>query len=344
MDWYSIKLIDDRLSLVDQRVIPKKIEYYSCRTYQDVIFAIKDMVVRGAPAIGIAGAYGYYLGFLALGQEKDFMEKMMCCEKELIGARPTAVNLEWAVLRMKAVLLAHQKDGFETIKKRLKIEGDAIHQEDILMNIKMGEIGSGIVPENANILTHCNTGALATGGYGTALGVIKKAFELGKVNHVYADETRPRLQGGRLTAFELVQAGIPSTLTPDLGAAVLMRDGLVDLIIVGADRIALNGDTANKIGTYGLSVLAKTFNIPFYIAAPTSTIDYTIETGAEIEIEYRDKREVTQIEGIQIAPEEIAVFNPSFDVTPHENITGIITEKGIFTQPFKKTILEGGQG
>ena len=197
MAWYSIKLIGNTLSLIDQRNIPKTIEYFSCKNYKDVIYAIKDMVVRGAPAIGIAAAYGYYLGFLELKST----EAMAKCEKELIAARPTAVNLEWAVLRMKSILLKYQNETFEEISDALRKESEAIHDEDIEMNKKMAVIGSAIVPEEATILTHCNTGALATGGYGTALGVIKKAYELGKVKHVYADETRPRLQGGRLTAF-----------------------------------------------------------------------------------------------------------------------------------------------
>lgn len=338
----TIEFKEDVLFLIDQRKLPINYEIFECRTYEDVYFAIKDMVVRGAPAIGATAAYGAVLAakeFLDNSKE-DFLANMDKALGRLNQSRPTAVNLMWAIDRMRKVIEENKDLMLEDIYTRLKDEADRIFKEDIETNKKIGKIGNQIVGNKATILTHCNTGALATAGFGTALGVVREAFYSGKDIFVYADETRPRLQGGRLTAWELVQEGIPSKLIADSVAATLIRDKKVDLILVGADRIALNGDTANKIGTFMLSVLAKEYDVPFYVVAPTSTIDFSIESGDEIVIEERDAKEVTHIETIRIAPEGIEVYNPAFDVTPHGNIRGIITEKGIIRPPFKENIIK----
>ncbi|WP_025640731.1 S-methyl-5-thioribose-1-phosphate isomerase [Schnuerera ultunensis] len=338
----TIEFKEDILYLIDQRKLPLSYEIFECRTYRDVDFAITDMVVRGAPAIGATAAYGVVLAareFLKEDKEK-FLANMKEAMELLNRSRPTAVNLMWAIKRMKDLIEENKDLPVNEIYKKIKEEADTILKEDIETNKKMAKYGNQIVGKKATILTHCNTGALATAGFGTALGVVREAFYSGKDILVYADETRPRLQGGRLTAWELVQEGIPSKLIADSVAATLIRDGKIDLILVGADRIALNGDTANKIGTFMLSVLAKEYIVPFYIVAPTTTIDFDIETGKEIEIEERGSEEVTHIENIRIAPEGIDVYNPAFDVTPNENITGIITEKGIVKPPFKENILK----
>ena len=320
----TIEYKDDKLFLIDQRKLPVINEMFLCASYKDVEFAIRDMVVRGAPAIGATAAYGVVLA------AKEFINQ----------ARPTAVNLMWAIKRMKNIL--NHNDDLDTVHiyDMLKKEADIILSEDIEINKQMAKHGNEIVPKNTTILTHCNTGALATAGYGTALGVIREAHYSGKDIFVYADETRPRLQGGRLTAWELKQENIPSKLIADSVAATLIRDKKIDLILVGADRIALNGDTANKIGTFMLSVVAKVYGVPFYVVAPTSTIDFDMETGEEIDIEERSSEEVTHIRGNRVAPENIEVYNPAFDVTPSENITGIITEKGVVVAPFKDNILK----
>jgi methylthioribose-1-phosphate isomerase len=341
-DIKTIEFRDGVLYLIDQRKLPISYEFFECRTYQDVDFAIKDMVVRGAPAIGAAAAYGVVLAaqqFLKEGKE-SFLKNMENAFSILSKSRPTAVNLTWAIERMRGVLEKVRDSAVEDIYKALKEEADKIYFEDLETNKKMAKIGNEVIKQNAVILTHCNTGALATVGYGTALGVIREAHYSGKNIFVYADETRPRLQGAKLTAWELVQEGIPAKLIADSVAATLIRDGKIDIILVGADRIALNGDTANKIGTFMLSVVAKVYNVPFYVVAPTSTIDFNIETGSEIVIEERSPDEVTHINGVRIAPEGIEVYNPAFDVTPHENITGIITEKGIIRPPFRENILK----
>ncbi|CCQ94548.1 Methylthioribose-1-phosphate isomerase [[Clostridium] ultunense Esp] len=338
----TIEFKEDILYLIDQRKLPLSYEIFECRTYRDVDFAITDMVVRGAPAIGATAAYGVVLAareFLKEDKEK-FLANMKEAMELLNRSRPTAVNLMWAIKKMKDLIEENKDLPVNEIYKKIKEEADTILKEDIETNKKMAKYGNQIVGKKATILTHCNTGALATAGFGTALGVVREAFYSGKDILVYADETRPRLQGGRLTAWELVQEGIPSKLIADSVAATLIRDGKIDLILVGADRIALNGDTANKIGTFMLSVLAKEYIVPFYIVAPTTTIDFDIETGKEIEIEERGSEEVTHIENIRIAPEGIDVYNPAFDVTPNENITGIITEKGIVKPPFKENILK----
>lgn len=338
----TIEFKDGVLYLIDQRKLPNSYEIFECRTYKDVNFAIKDMVVRGAPAIGAAAAYGVVLAAKEfINEEKEsFFKKMEEALEILSKSRPTAVNLMWAINRMKKVIENNKELELQDIYELLKKEADNIYYEDIETNKKMAKFGNEIIKENAVILTHCNTGALATVGYGTALGVIREAHYSGKNIFVYADETRPRLQGAKLTAWELVQEGIPAKLIADSVAATLIRDGKIDVILVGADRIALNGDTANKIGTFMLSAIAKIYHVPFYVVAPTSTIDFNIETGKEIVIEERSPEEVTHINGVRIAPEGIEVYNPAFDVTPHENITGIITEKGIIRPPFRENILK----
>ena len=336
----SLEFKNDELYLIDQRVLPQKYEKFICKNYKDVEFAISDMVVRGAPAIDVTVAYGVVLAaleFIELPIKQFLVQMNKACEI-INRSRPTAVNLMWAIKRIRKFL--KESDTPEIILQNLKAEADKIADEDVKTNKKMGQFGNSLVPQKATILTHCNTGALATVEYGTALGVVRAAFEDEKDIFVYADETRPKLQGARLTAWELVQEGIPAKLIVDNAAATLIRDGKIDLILVGADRIASNGDSANKIGTFMLSVIAKVYNVPFYIVAPTTTIDFEIETGNQIEIEERSKEEITQINGIQIAPENIEVYNPAFDVTPNENITAIITEKGIIKKPFKANILK----
>lgn len=338
----TIEFKDDILYLIDQRKLPTQYEIFQCRDYRDVDFAIKDMVVRGAPAIGATAAYGVVLAAKEfVNEDKDsFLKNVQKAMDILNKSRPTAVNLMWAIQRMKDIIEENRELKVEKIYEKIREEADIIYTEDVETNKKMANYGNEVIKKGDTILTHCNAGALATVGYGTALGVIREAHYSGKDIFVYADETRPRLQGGKLTAWELVQEGIPAKLIADNVAATLIRDGKIDLIIVGADRIANNGDTANKIGTFMLSVVAKVYNVPFYIAAPTSTIDFQIDSGDEIVIEERSPKEVTHIDGIRIAPEGIGVYNPAFDVTPHENITGIITEKGIIKPPYKENILK----
>lgn len=337
----AVEFTDGKLNLIDQRKLPNIYEIFTCKNYLDVDSAIKDMVVRGAPAIGVAAAYGILLAANEFKNEEKakFIEKLQIACDVIISSRPTAVNLMWAVKRMRNLIKENKSESVQTICNIIEAEANKMAHEDMITNKKMAENGNAIVPQNATILTHCNTGALATVGYGTALGVVREAHYTGKNIFVYADETRPRLQGAKLTAWELVQEKIPAKLIPDSVAATLIRDGKIDLILVGADRIASNGDTANKIGTFMLSVIAKVYNVPFYIVAPTSTIDFEIECGKYIEIEERSSEEVTHVGGIRIATEGIEVYNPAFDVTPNENITGIITEKGIISKPFKENIL-----
>ncbi|MEC9488497.1 MAG: S-methyl-5-thioribose-1-phosphate isomerase [Halanaerobium sp.] len=339
MDFPTIEFTDNKLRLIDQRKLPTDKSFYEASNYQEVVYAIREMVVRGAPAIGATGAYGVVLAAMEYQNlERDqFLAKVKEANREMVSARPTAVNLPWAIERMEKILLtvAHREN--EEIITVLLDEADKIAAEDVETNKMISKHGNEIVPHNATILTHCNTGALATVDYGTALGIIREAHSSGKNIHVYADETRPRLQGARLTAYELVEEGIPATLIADSVAATLIRDGKIDLILLGADRIAINGDVANKIGTYMLSELAKKFEVPFYSVAPISTIDFKIASGAEIEIEERDPDEVRQIRGVQVAPAGVGVYNPAFDVTPASNITGIITEKGII-KPCKEEI------
>lgn len=340
MRYDTLRFASGVLHMLDQRKLPEVVEYFEARTYKDVEHAIADMVVRGAPAIGAAAAYGVCL---AAQEYKDlpreqFLARLRAANQVLESSRPTAVNLRWAIQRMETLLADLEGEAPDTIAAALLKEAEEIAREDVETNKAMARHGNDLVPHGAVILTHCNTGALATVGWGTALGVIREAHFSGKNIKVYADETRPRLQGANLTAFELMEEGIPATLIVDSAAATLIRDGKIDLILVGADRIAANGDTANKIGTYMLSELAAKFGIPFYVVAPVSTIDFGIPDGGYIRIEERSGDELTHIRGVRVAPQGIKVYNPAFDVTPNANITGIVTERGVLRQPYDKSI------
>jgi len=333
---------DDAVVMIDQRKLPAEEIYVRCKTAAEVARAIKTMVIRGAPAIGVAAAMGIALGMrksTATGTQKFAAEFYKICEL-MAATRPTAVNLFWAIERMKRCFAAaaEQGESVDQIKDRLDKEAQAIHDEDVASCRAMGAFGAAVVPEDARVLTHCNAGALATAGYGTALGVIRGAVEAGKRVAVFADETRPFLQGARLTAWELVRDGIPTTVITDNMSGALMRQGKVDLVVVGADRIAANGDTANKIGTYTVAVLAREHQIPFYVAAPLSTIDLNTPDGSHIPIEERNAKEVTHVKGVQLAPAGALVWNPAFDVTPHHFIAGIITERGICRPPFTESL------
>lgn len=342
MEVKTLEWKDDKLILIDCTKLPIKEEYIICREYRTLAEAIKILSVRGAPAIGVSAAYGVVLAAIQAQKEtttkEEYIGFIKKAIKELSATRPTAVNLFWALNRMEEKLDSIKELSEIKIKEELLKEANRIYDEDIECNKNIGKYGNEVVPEGARILTHCNAGALATAGYGTALGVIRYAHRQGKNIHVYADETRPLLQGSRLTAWELVKEGIPGTLITDNMAAYAMKLGMIDMVIFGADRIALNGDVANKIGTYSISVLAKEHKIPVYAAAPLSTIDINILDGAQIPIEQRDKGEVREIFGIRTAPEEIDTFNPAFDVTPNIYITGIITEVGILRPPYNLSI------
>ncbi|NLG87143.1 MAG: S-methyl-5-thioribose-1-phosphate isomerase [Firmicutes bacterium] len=330
----------DSLLLLDQTKLPTKVEYLRCTTHQMVADAICRLVVRGAPAIGVAAAYGMALGALEYkGTDKEGLYTyLQQVRRTLAETRPTAVNLFWALQRMQTKLDNVKDKPVAEIRAALTKEAQLMEKEDIETNRAIGYYGNAIVPDQARILTHCNAGALATCGYGTALGVIRAAHEAGKGVHVFADETRPLLQGARLTAFELMEDGIPVTLITDNMAGWVMHKGMVDLVIFGADRIAANGDTANKIGSYSVAVLAKENGIPVYSAAPLSSIDINLCTGDEIPVEERDPKEVTHLGGIQVAPSGVHVFNPAFDVTLHQYLDGIITEVGILRPPFERSI------
>jgi methylthioribose-1-phosphate isomerase len=332
----------DAVVMIDQRKLPGEEIYVRCTTAAEVARAIKTMVIRGAPAIGVAAAYGIALGMRgskATGTQKFAAEFYKTCEM-MAATRPTAVNLFWAIERMKRTFAAAAETGasVDQIKDRLDLEAQAIHDEDVASCRAMGAFGAAIVPDEARILTHCNAGALATAGYGTALGVIRGAVEAGKRVTVLADETRPFLQGARLTAWELVRDGIQTTVITDNMAGAIMRMGQIDLVVVGADRIAANGDTANKIGTYTVAVLAREHKIPFYVAAPLSTIDLGTPDGDHIPIEERNPREVTHLRGSRLTPVGALIRNPAFDVTPHHLISGIITERGIFRAPYVESL------
>ncbi len=328
------------LELIDQRKLPGEVEYYRATDYREVKYAISNMVVRGAPAIGATGAYGLYLAALEYSdrEREEFIKELKRAGEELAESRPTAVNLTWAIQKMDELIEESKDRAVEEIVGMVREKAEEIAEEDVKINRRMARHGNKLVPEGATILTHCNTGSLATVGYGTALGVIREAHSSGKGIEVYADETRPRLQGARLTAFELVEEGIPATLIVDSVAATLIRDGKIDLILVGADRVAANGDTANKIGTYNLSFLARTHEVPFSGVAPPSTVDYGTKSGEGIEIEERGAEEVARIRGVRVAPEGVDVYNPAFDISPGENITGIVTEKGVARPPYEKSL------
>lgn len=333
----TINWENDKLILLDQTVLPNEIVYKEYTDLESVWEAIRTMVVRGAPAIGVTAAYGVYLGIKDAPETSfdSFWAVMKEGTDYLATSRPTAVNLFWAIDRMKDVAYANRDKSVPELKERLLKEAKLIHQEDEEINKRIGENLLTLLEDGMGILTHCNAGALATTKYGTATAPMYLAKEKGWNLKVFADETRPRLQGSTLTAFELHQAGIDVTLITDNMAAFVMSQEKIDAIIVGADRVAANGDVANKIGTLGLSILAKEYNIPFYVAVPTPTIDLETDTGNEIPIEERDKEEVIKGFGPYTAPKDVQVYNPAFDVTPAENITAIVTEKGIVRAPFQ---------
>jgi len=327
-----------QVRLLDQRRLPVECVFLALDDYREVAGAIEGMAIRGAPAIGVAAAFGIALA--ARGSEAaspaELLADLERAAQVLQATRPTAVNLFWAIQRMLQCAQSAMARGADvgSIAGALLSEAQGLADEDVAINRQIGCYGVGVVPQGARILTHCNAGALATVDYGTALGVVRAAHEQGKQVHVFVDETRPRLQGARLTAWELRKEGIPMTLIADNTAGHLMRTGRIDLVLVGADRVAANGDVANKIGTYTLAVVAQENGIPFYVAAPTSSIDLSVSTGEAICIEERDLREVTHIAGVRIPPQGVEVYNPAFDVTPHRYLTAIITEKGIVCPPF----------
>jgi methylthioribose-1-phosphate isomerase len=344
----TIEWSGDAVVMIDQRKLPASEVYVNCKTAQEVAKAIKTMVIRGAPAIGVAAAMGIALGMRrskATGTKQFATEFQKICDM-MAATRPTAVNLFWAIERMKRTFAEAAQGGgsVEELKRRLEAEAQAIHDEDVQSCRAMGAYGATLVPATAKILTHCNAGALATAGYGTALGVIRAAAESGKQVVVLADETRPFLQGARLTAWELVKDGIDTTVITDNMAASMMRLGHVDLVVVGADRIAANGDVANKIGTYGVAVLAREHGIPFYVAAPLSTIDLHTPDGSRIPIEERNEREVTHVGSSRLTPEGARIRNPAFDVTPAAYVTAIVTERGIARPPYGESLAQLMQG
>jgi len=336
----TVEWTDAGVRFIDQTKLPIEETYVTCKTYEEVADAIRTMIVRGAPAIGVSGAMGVALGVrdsqatdpAALQHEFDHICDVMA------STRPTAVNLFWGIRRMKDKFDEVSARPMAEIKKALVTEAQQMLEEDIAANRAMGQHGAVLLPASGTVLTHCNAGALATCGYGTALGVIRAAVEGGKKLHVFADETRPFLQGSRLTAWELMKDGIPTTVISDNMAGAMMRLGKIDSVIVGADRIAANGDVANKIGTYTVAVLAKEHGLPFYVAAPFSTVDLETPDGSKIPIEQRSPKEVTHLAGRQIAPDGVGVENPAFDVTPHKYVTAIITERGVARQPYSESL------
>jgi methylthioribose-1-phosphate isomerase len=342
----TLEWTDQGVRFIDQTKLPTEETYVTCKTYEQVADVIRNMVVRGAPAIGVAAAMGIALGMKNSKAEssadlkKDFDQ--IC---EVIGeTRPTAVNLFWAIGRMRDKFEYLRMRPLPQIKDALIEEAQRMHAEDIAANQAMGRHGATLMPASGGVLTHCNAGALATAGYGTALGVIRAAVEQGKKIHVYADETRPFLQGSRLTAWELMKDGIPTTVISDNMSGAMMKQGKIGAIVVGADRIAANGDVANKIGTYTVAILAKEHNIPFYVAAPISTVDLATPDGSGIPIEQRNAREVTHIAGKQMTPDGVEIENPAFDVTPAKYVTAIITERGIARAPYEQSLRKLAEG
>ena len=321
--------------MIDQTRLPRETVFVTCRDYREVAEAIRGMIIRGAPAIGVAAAMGVAIG--ALHSENLETDMPVICDT-LARTRPTAVNLFWAIDRMRRVYHEHKSAGLAAIRQRLVAEAQQVREEDIAINQAIGHHGAPLVPDGKTVLTHCNAGALATAGFGTALGVIRAAVQMGKKIDVFADETRPFLQGARLTAWELQRDGIETTLITDNMAGHFLKSGRIGCVVVGADRIAANGDVANKIGTYSVAVLAKENNVPFYVAAPISTLDLTLTSGDQIPIEERAAHEVTHVQGVHLAPDGIQVANPAFDVTPNRYITAIITEKGVARAPFTETL------
>jgi methylthioribose-1-phosphate isomerase len=327
----TIEWTDAGVVMIDQTRLPREQVFVTCRSYVEVAVAIRSMVIRGAPAIGVAAAMGVALGV----QEGADFDRV--CET-LASTRPTAVNLFWAIERMRTLWQSLSGEPRGEIVRRMIEEAKHIRLDDIAICRAMGKHGAALVPDGKTVLTHCNAGALATAGYGTALGVIRAAAEAGKKIDVFADETRPFLQGARLTAWELQQDGIATTLITDNMAGHFLHSGRIGCVVVGADRIAANGDVANKIGTYSLAVLAKENNVPFYVAAPVSTFDLTLECGDSIPIEQRSPEEVTHVFGVPVAPENIAVENPAFDVTPARYVTAIISERGVARAPYEESL------
>jgi methylthioribose-1-phosphate isomerase len=327
---------DDRVVMIDQRRLPAEEVYVECRTHREVADAIRTMVIRGAPAIGVAAAFGIVLGAREAGENGLTLSGFDAVAAVLAATRPTAVNLFWAITRMRRRFesLPAGRDSTAALLE----EAAAIEAEDVAACRRIGDLGAALLPERARVLTHCNAGALATAGYGTALGVVRSAARDGKIVQVYADETRPYLQGARLTAWELLREKIPTTLIADNMAGHLIARGEIDAIVVGADRIAANGDVANKIGTYTVAVLARENGLPFYVAAPVSTIDLATTTGADIPIEERSPEEVTNHAGTRLAPMGVGVRNPAFDVTPHRYVTAIVCERGVARPPFTESL------
>ena len=341
----TLEWTDSGVRFIDQTKLPTEEVYVNCTTHQQVAEVIRNMVVRGAPAIGVAAAMG-----IALGVKNSKAENGADLKKDLDQicdiirqTRPTAVNLFWAIRRMQEKFETLRVRSVDQIKQALIEESQRMHAEDIAANQAMGRYGATLMPASGGVLTHCNAGALATAGYGTALGVIRAAVEQGKKIHVYADETRPFLQGSRLTAWELMKDGIPTTVISDNMAGAMMNQGKIGAIVVGADRIAANGDVANKIGTYTVAVLAKEHGIPFYVAAPISTVDLDTPDGSKIPIEQRNAREVTHIAGKQMVPDGVEIENPAFDVTPAKYVTAIITERGIARAPYEESLRQLAQ-
>ena len=336
----TLEWTEEGVRFLDQTKLPTEETYVTCTTYQEVADVIRNMVVRGAPAIGVATGLGIALGMKTSSAENisDLLRDFDQICDAIAKTRPTAVNLFWAIKRMRQKFEALRERPVSEIKRALIEEGQRMHAEDIAINRAMGKHGAALLSASGSVLTHCNAGALATAGYGTALGVIRAAVEAGKKIHVYADETRPFLQGARLTAWELVKDGIPTTVISDNMSGAMMRQGKIGAVVVGADRIAANGDVANKIGTYTVAVLAKEHGIPFYVAAPISTVDLETPDGSRIPIEQRNSAEVTHFAGKTITPEGVGIENPAFDVTPAKYVTAIVTERGIARAPYEESL------
>ena len=338
----TLEWTDEGVLMIDQRLLPTEEVYPVFKTYEEVAWAIKEMVIRGAPAIGVAAAMGIALGARDIKTENtdEFDKAFDHICGVMSSTRPTAVNLFWAIERIRSLYRKLKGEGksLDEIRAQLIEETRQMHREDVAVNQAMGRYGAELIADGATVLTHCNAGALATAGYGTALGVIRAAVEAGKRIAVYADETRPFLQGARLTAWELSRDNIPVTLITDNMAGHFMKCGAIDCVVVGADRIASNGDVANKIGTYSVAVLAKENQIPFYVAAPISTLDLTLASGEEIPIEERNEREVTHVKETQLAPAGIKIANPAFDVTPNRYVSAIITERGVARPPYQESL------
>jgi methylthioribose-1-phosphate isomerase len=333
----TIQWTEAGVVMIDQTRLPFEESYVTCRTYEEVAGAIRGMVIRGAPAIGVAAAMGVALGVLRADERQLDREVENICDA-LAGTRPTAVNLFWAIERMKRLYASLRGQPVAEIRRRLVEEAQAVREEDIAINHAIGRNGAALVPDHKTVLTHCNAGALATAGYGTALGVVRAAIESGKQVDVFADETRPFLQGARLTIWELQHDGIAATLITDNMAGHFLKSGRIGCVVVGADRIAANGDVANKIGTYAVAVLAKENHVPFFVAAPISTLDLTLASGDQIPIEQRAATEVTHVFGTLVAPLGTAVENPAFDVTPSRYVGAIITERGVARAPYEESL------